>query len=169
MLAAVGTAAVLASREKSVSTGQSPAPVNLLVLVTGFVAGVLLHGLLDWLPHSYPIKSVLDVGIALALLAVAMTLAEPRYRLLLGVCALGSMFPDLVDLGPAILNKRFGWSLPAVKIFPWHWRQYSGSIYDGSRNFESLFFHFLVVVTSLGLLYLYRNDLFAQMRNKNGN
>lgn len=60
---------------------------------------------------------------------------------LLGVCFIGSLFPDLIDLGPAIANKYLGLSLPVFKVFPWHWQEHSGSIYDGSRATESLLCH----------------------------
>lgn len=80
----------------------------------------------------------------------------PPARVLLSACYLGALFPDLVDLGPAIVNKRLGWSLPVVKIFPWHWPRYSGSVYDGSRRAESLVYHLLVGGGSLFLLYANR-------------
>jgi hypothetical protein len=76
------------------------------------------------------------------------------------VCFVGCIFPDLIDLGPAIVNKRTGWSLPVVKIFPWHWREYSGSIYDGSRAVESSLYHLIVAGVCLILLYAYRRELF---------
>ena len=99
-----------------------------------------MHGLLDWIPHSYPIDSAADVSVSLVLLTVVMILVQPKHRFLFGACAFGVLAPDLVDLGPALINKRLGWSLPVFKFFPWHWRQYSGSIYDGSHRMESLSF-----------------------------
>lgn len=130
------------------------------LLAVGFVAGVLLHGLLDFVPHSYPIKSGLDVVFSLILFVAAIAFSKRQHRFLIGACFLGAIFPDLVDLGPAIVNNHLGWSVPVVKIFPWHWRQYSGSIYDRSRGFVSLFWHFLVVGFSVVLLYRYRRTLF---------
>ena len=63
----------------------------------------------------------------------------------------------------ALQTKRLGWSLPVFKFFPWHWPQFSGSIYDGSRGFTSLSCHLLVVTASLAMLYLYRDSLFAEL------
>jgi hypothetical protein len=165
IVSAVGAAAVLSATRKNGTSHQPGSSPNLLVLAVGLVAGVLLHGLLDYAPHSYPIKSVADVGLSLGLLTVAFVMVEPSHRLLLGACSLGAVLPDVVDLGPAIINKQLGWSLPVVKLFPWHWRQYSGSIYDGSRKFESVLCHSLVLAGSLSLLYVYRKSFATQKKN----
>jgi hypothetical protein len=165
MLSAVATAAILSSRQNN-RTSHRCVPPNLSVVAAGFVVGVFAHGLLDYAPHSYPIKPIADVSISLALLGTAMTLANPRCRLLLGACSLGSVFPDLVDLAPAIVNKRLGWSLPVVKLFPWHWRQYSGSIYDGSRKLDSLLCHILVIAASFILLCVFRRSFLAQKHDR---
>lgn len=138
-LTALATAAVLSSRQEAQTSRSSAARDRLPVLAVGFVAGVIVHGLLDIAPHSYPIRSGADVVLSLSLCAAAIALGKPQHRLLVGACFLGAIFPDLVDLGPAILNKRLGWSVPVVKVFPWHRPQYSGSIYDGSRVYASLF------------------------------
>jgi hypothetical protein len=159
-LASFATAAVLCSKLKSAHPHRLFAAADLPVLTVGFGAGVLLHGLLDYAPHAYYIKSAVDVLLSLALCSGVSLLARRRHRLLLGVCFLGCIFPDLVDLGPAIVNKRLGWSLPVVKVFPWHLREYSGSIYDGSRGVESFLYHLSVAAGSLALLYLYRWKLF---------
>jgi hypothetical protein len=159
-LASFATAAVLSSKLKSADSRRLFAPADLPILAVGFVAGVLMHGLLDYAPHAYSIKSAVDVLLSLALFSIALLLAGRRHWLLLGVCFLGCVFPDLVDLGPAIVNKRLGWSLPVVKVFPWHWREYSGSIYDGSRGVESFLYHLIVAGGSLILLYAYRRQLF---------
>jgi len=136
------------------------------LLAAAFVLGVLLHGLLDWIPHSYPINSVVDVSVSLILLIVVTIFVQPKHRFLFGACAVGVLAPDLVDLGPALINKRLGWSLPVFKFFPWHWRQYSGSIYDGSHKIESLLLHLAVVGISLALAYIYRDQLFGQIRRE---
>lgn len=165
IVSAVGAAAVLSSIRKNGTRYEPSAPSNLSVLTVAFIAGALLHGLLDYAPHSYPINSVVDVGVSLVLLTAATVLVNPKHRLLLSVCFLGTLLPDLVDLGPAIINKQLGWALPVVKIFPWHWRQYSGSIYDGSRKFQSMILHLLVLSASLGFVYAHRKDFLARIGN----
>jgi hypothetical protein len=160
MVAAIGATAALSSGKKRVSFLQSNSS-DLLFLAAAFVGGVLLHGLLDWLPHSYPINSAADVGVSFVVLAGVIVFVRREHRLLLGACAFGSVLPDLVDLGPAIINKRLGWSLPVFKFFPWHWQQYSGSNYDGNRNLESILCHLLVVGASFCLIWVYRCNFFT--------
>ena len=118
-----------------------------------------MHGMLDYVPHSYPIPSSLDVVISLALFFGSLFVVGSRRWLTFTVCFLGSIFPDLVDLGPALLNRHLGWSIPVVKVFPWHWRQYSGSVYDGSRSAESVLYHLLVLASSFSLLWINRKSL----------
>ncbi|MDQ3322286.1 MAG: hypothetical protein M3525_07640 [Acidobacteriota bacterium] len=84
-------------------------------------------------------------------------LVRRRNFILLVACYFGCLFPDLLDLSPAMLNKRTGFDLPVFKAFPWHWHIYSGSIYDGSRQFESNLWHSLMFATSISLLvYFWR-------------
>ena len=159
-LAGLATAAIISPRITSEDSPRSFARQDLFWLSIGFASGVLTHGLLDYAPHAYPFKSAIDVLVGLVLFCVALSVARRRYRLLLVVCFVGCIFPDVIDLGPAIVNKRTGWSLPVVKIFPWHWREYSGSIYDGSRAVESFLYHLIVAGVCLTLLYAYRRELF---------
>ncbi len=159
-LAGLAAAAVLSSRHQVRGSALFVAAADLPLLAVGFILGVLTHGLLDFAPHSYPIKSPADVALSLALFTTAFVFAKRRNWLLLGVCFLGSISPDLVDLGPAQFNKRLGWSLPVVKCFPWHWPQHSGSIYDGSRGLASFFCHLVLVGTSAGFVYVVRRQLF---------
>ena len=70
-----------------------------------------------------------------------------------------SIFPDLIDLGPAIANKIFGINLPILeKLFPWHWPHYSGSIYTNNCGVSTLN-HFLVVFTVVVICWFRRKDL----------
>lgn len=159
-LAALGTAAVLSAKPHTQSLRPASVHDPLYIQAIGFGAGVIVHGLLDTIPHTYPIKAGLDVMISLVLFAGAILLAQRPHRLLIAVCFLGAIFPDLLDHGPAILSKHLGWPAPAVKIFPWHWPQYSGSIYSHERNAASLLCHFVVVGISLVLLWVYGRNLF---------
>lgn len=126
-------------------------------LAVGFIVGVLLHGVLDFAPHSYPFSIPSDIIFSLLLFAIFASCVRRRNLILLVACYIGCLFPDLLDLGPAMLNKRTGLSLPVFKAFPWHWHVYSGSIYDGSRQFESNLWHSLMFATSVSLLvYFWR-------------
>ena len=133
---------------------------DLPFLAVGFVAGVLLHGLLDFAPHSYPFPAAFDVLLCLALFAAFAFLVRRRNLVLLVACFVGCLFPDIVDLLPAMINKRVNLGLPVVKVFPWHWREFSGSIYDGSQRFESNLWHSLLLATSVILLVSFRQRFF---------
>ena len=160
-LASVATAAVLSTQLKEKKPINSTA--GLTILVIGFTTGILLHGLLDWIPHQYPLPSVLDVVVSLILFSMIFIFAHREARWILFACFLGAIFPDLVDLGPAILNRQMQLHLPTVKIFPWHWKEYSGSIYDGSRRWLSILNH-LVVTGMTGCLILgFRKSLIRNL------
>ena len=162
-LTSLAVAAALSARPTKSVSNEMFAFSDVPLFVVGFVVNLLLHGLLDYLPHSYPIKSTVDVVLSLGFFVAGMILVRKPHRLLVAVCFLGGIVPDLMDLGPAIFNKQLGWHLPVVKIFPWHWRQYSGSIYDGSRKVGSFVAHVVVIGASLILLYVYRRGFFGRL------
>lgn len=153
-LASLTTVAVLSRKIKQRNAFSFP-PLNAyLFLAAGFTVGILIHGILDYAPHNYPLPSVIDVFLSLFLLAAALVVVKLHLWLLTIVCFTGGIFPDLVDLGTAIINKRLGTNLPVVKVFPWHWSHYSGSIYDGSRQIESAVYHLTVAALFISVCYL---------------
>ncbi|MGB1242831.1 MAG: hypothetical protein ACPG49_09940, partial [Chitinophagales bacterium] len=95
-----------------------------------FVVGIIGHGTLDYIPHCYPIPSKVDVILGLFIIVTCIWRSQHTYRLILFASFVGSIFPDLIDLSPAILHKYIGTPIPtSTKLFPWHWHEYSGSIY----------------------------------------
>jgi len=158
---ALATAAFLSSTRSHPASEATAARPSLLIAVIGFVAGVVEHGVMDYIPHSYPMPSSMDVAFSLILFTLAVALTKPQFRLLVTVCFIGSILPDLVDLGPPILNHHLGWSLPTVKLFPWHWPQYSGSLYHGMKRLQSAVAHAVVICVCVSLCWLYRHSLFA--------
>ena len=159
VLTGIAVAACLSPRQPS---------VKITSVIAGFGTTVALHGLLDHLPHSYPIKSTIDVALGLLLFGAAFLFAKPHLRPVLAACFLGCTFPDLLDFAPSILNHNLGLSLPVHKnFFPWHWKQYSGSIYDGSRKTESWLSHITAVAVALSLLW-HRRDLWEQTPSNSG-
>ena len=62
-------------------------------------------------------------------------------------------------LGPDILNHHLGWTLSTVKSFPWHWPQYSGSLYHGAKKFQSVVSH--CVVIGICVCWFYRQPFFS--------
>ncbi len=117
---------------------------------------VILHGVLDILPHSYPLKGKVDVILSLLILTGILIFTKSRYTLVFASCFFGGILPDIIDLGPAIVNKLKIVNLPVVKIFPWHWSQYSGSIFDGGNIYISLCNHLIVISFFILIIYIYR-------------
>jgi hypothetical protein len=146
ILGALGTASVLARTTKPAGAFPVASVSDLAAPAAGFAIGVVVHGAMDFAPHSYPLRASTDIIMALLMMAAAFAISDPRRWLLLGACCVGALFPDLIDLGPAMLNKHVGLSLPVVKIFPWHWPENSGSIYDGTRAVISALGHLIAVV-----------------------
>jgi hypothetical protein len=140
----------------------------LMKYLIGFVTGILVHGVLDLSPHQYPIPSKVDVILAPVLLLLFLFCSQKQDYPLILACFAGCVFPDIIDLGPVIVDKYLGISLPRLpfRLFPWHTKEYSGSIYDGSRNNESNIYHILVLVIGFGLIYAYRKNLFKFGKDK---
>lgn len=159
-LASLATVAVLSRKIKPRDAFSLPPLNEYIFFAAGFAIGILIHGILDYAPHNYLIPSIIDVFLSLFLLALALASVKRYLWLLTLACFTGGIFPDLVDLGTAIINKRLGTNLPVVKIFPWHWSNYSGSIYDGSHHIESAVYHLTVAAVFSAVCYLLRDRWF---------
>lgn len=158
-LGSFATAAVLSAKLAPCENGfflRSDLPF----LAIGFITGILLHGVLDFAPHGYLFPAAFDIALCLALFAAFAFMVRRRNLILLIACYVGCLFPDIVDLLPAMINKRVNLGLPVIKLFLWHWRDFSGSIYDGSRQFESNLWHSLLFATSVILLVSFRRQFF---------
>lgn len=119
-----------------------------------FFGGIICHGILDYIPHCYPLSAKWDILISTVVMAVALYLTKPHHRLLLCISFLGNIFPDLVDLGPAMVNKYLHLNLPIMqKIFPWHWKQYSGSIYDDNCGVSHVNHLLVILVVAIAVIY----------------
>jgi hypothetical protein len=95
------------------------------------------------------------------LLPLFLFISQKQNLLLILICFAGAVFPDVIDLGPVIVNKYLQIALLQLPFrFPWHLKEYSGSIYDGSRSVESALYHILLLLICLSLLYAYRKNLF---------
>ena len=112
---------------------------NKKISVFGFVLGVLSHGILDYIPHCYPINSKVDVISSLIVFLLLIYYVKKKFKILVITTLLGSIFPDLIDLSPGIMNSLFNINLPLFdNIFPWHFQNYSGSIYINNCNISNI-------------------------------
>jgi hypothetical protein len=165
-LASIATAAFLSLRPAQNSLQGITSGSAFAKYAIGFTAGILAHGILDYAPHEYPFYAKFDVPFALLLFMVTFFLVQPQNRLLLATCFVGALFPDLLDLGPAILNKNFGFPYFGLsyKVFPWHWKEFSGSLYEPSRRVESMLYHIILLLICTVALYLNKNRFFKLAR-----
>jgi len=121
-------------------------PNKPLYYISGFVLGVISHGILDYTPHCYPIHSKVDAILGLITIVFLLFTIRKEFKILSGFILLGSIFPDLLDLSPGIINNLFQLNLPTFNpIFPWHFHHYSGSIYSNNCSVSTLN-HFLVLL-----------------------
>ncbi|MDR2956429.1 MAG: hypothetical protein LBV43_15255 [Prevotella sp.] len=126
--------------------------------ICAFSAGLIIHGILDYLPHTYPFSATVDVFLSLLVVAALIISSKPKYWLIICLAMLGSVFPDVIDLLPSILNKYLTFDLPVGnKIFPWHWADYSGSIFIG-KSIASDINHFSVLIITIIVCYCRRKD-----------
>lgn len=155
--AAIGVAVMLTDTHKvkpdtifkdSISTG-----------FFAFVTGIISHGALDYIPHCYPVNSKADAILGLATIITLTLLTVKKYRPIIGLAFTGSIFPDMIDLSPAILNKYLGLSFPITdNIFPWHWHDYSGSIYTQECDVSAIN-HFIVLMIVAIVCWFRQADL----------
>lgn len=140
--------AVLVTNTKKIEHDKTNKSIYLTSLVA-FIVGIISHGALDYIPHCYPINSKVDVFASLCLFLFLLFITNRKYRFILSASFIGCIFPDIVDLSPGIINHHVGIYVPTFKkIFPWHWHEYSGSIYHGSC-YVSSFNHLLLFFTVL--------------------
>lgn len=133
------------------------------------IVGVILHGFLDYIPHCYPFSGLIDVAFSLSIMAIVTLCCKTFYVPIVLSAFTGSILPDLIDLAPSILNAKLGRSLQAHQpIFPWHWKNYSGSIFIKDCNASHLN-HLLVIITVLLLIFCRKDDVKTMLRSKKNN
>lgn len=154
---AVGIAVLLTDTKRI-----EQSPTRGMVVLTGFFAftvGLISHGVLDYIPHCYPINSKLDALGGLTMILLLTWLTNRKYRLIMILAFLGAIVPDVIDLSPAILNKQLGLDLPSLdKLFPWHWQEYSGSVYNSDCNVSTLN-HLILLFTIAVVCWCRRSDI----------
>jgi hypothetical protein len=138
-----------------ISTFSNNKTISAKHIFAGGILGVLSHGILDYIPHCYPINSKVDALVGLSFLIGFLLLVKNKWRLLSVVVLVGCILPDLIDLGPTIVNKLLNFNIfPEFNnFFPWHYHDYSGSIYNQVCSVSNVN-HFLTLLFSGTLVFL---------------
>ncbi|MBL7705601.1 MAG: hypothetical protein JNM21_08610 [Taibaiella sp.] len=130
-------------------------PKIFLTATAGVFIAFVSHALLDYTPHCYPINSKVDFIAGFILLFALIFFARKEYKVIMLVTLTGAVLPDIIDLLPAILNKQLHLKLPVYnKVFPWHWKNYSGSIYNGNCSTSHL--NTAMICFATGIIMLVR-------------
>ena len=122
--------------------------------ISAFTVNVFLHGVMDLFPHSHPISPYLDVIVSL-LIAALLFLVKKEYRTLILFCYLGSITPDVIDLGIFRVLR-----LGSLRIFPWHFLSvynFLNEIFTNSR--VNMIFNMVPVLACLGIVFFKRKRL----------
>jgi hypothetical protein len=135
---------------KRIVEGNKP----LKFLTLGFVGNIIGHGIMDLVPHNYPLTRNTDVLISFGIFLISMLFVKKKYISSVFFCFLGGSFPDLIDKAvfPII-------GLGRLKIFPWNWANTINFFYNQyfdlfiqSTNTAFKMFNILAIVVSLCLL-----------------
>lgn len=147
---------------KTIEEGHNFTNVKFIIIL--FCLGIISHGVLDIIPHCYPINSKIDFLVSSFLICTIIFLTNKRYRILIVFSFIGSLFPDIVDLSFPILNKYAYLNLQVHRnYFPWHWKIYSGSIYISDCTDSTIYQTILVIGVTI-ICYLYRSNIIGLMK-----
>ena len=158
---AVGVTIFSGVSKKGTNKGQT----SISVYVSSFVIGILSHGILDYIPHCYPLNSKVDVILSLLSILFFIYIVNKQSKLLMMITLFGCVFPDIIDLSLGILNSILNINLPDFdNIFPWHFHDYSGSIYNNECIVSNVN-HLLTLVFCIIIVFLNKNN-FKKVLNK---
>lgn len=118
-----------------------------LYLSLGFVGNIIAHGIMDILPHDYPLTRNTDAFISFAIFLLSIVFVKKEYALCVLSCFFGGVLPDLIDklILPIMGFRQF-------KLFPFHWANAINFFYKWYKFEMFELFNVLVVVVSLGIL-----------------
>ncbi len=157
VISSIGITASLMDTETAADSGSLRDQLPTMVFT--FSVGIISHAVLDYMPHTYPIKSKVDVIVSIIAVSILLILARKPYRLVVASSILGCILPDIIDIGPRMLNAYFGLAVPIHDLFfPWHWKSYSGSLYNQGYAVSAIN-HALVFVVLLIVFFIKRKGL----------
>jgi len=132
---------------------------TLKYLGLGFISNIIMHGVMDLVPHDYPITTMMDVFISFALFFLAIIFVKKEFRSAVFFCFLGGALPDLVDKGFFRVLR-----MNSIKLFPWHWSNVINFFYKWYKhNWLFTMGNILAIVVSLCLLWANRKFIFKSM------
>ena len=71
------------------------------IAVMALFSAIFFHGVLDYMPHCYPLHSKWDVLAGLCIMISGFALVRTNYRLIVAAAFAGCILPDVIDLLPA--------------------------------------------------------------------
>lgn len=127
----------------------------LKVIIIGIIVNILLHGVLDLIPHNYPISLMNDIILVLCLSIFSIIFIKKKYRILTLSCICGSILPDIIDkfIVKIVLNSK-------NYLFPWHDSEVVNKFYKIYIKFISVEYYglmnILITLIFLGVIIFYR-------------
>lgn len=159
---------VLGVASTSVMTKIIPEEDNIKIYKIGTIGvgiNILLHGILDILPHNYSLTMIKDGIITLFLIAVAMFFVNNKYRLLTLCCVGGAILPDVID---KIIIRNI--STVNFYVFPWHNAEIINNFYLVYLKIIPMQYFGItdIVVVGISLLFLilYRDKFIKSFKFK---
>jgi len=137
-------------------------PNKIKPYITPLLLNVALHGMFDLIPHSHLIPAIPDIIIALLIPALLILFVKKKYLILILTCYLGSVLPDVLDLG---VFRVLGFG--AFRMFPWHFigvYNFLNAIY--TDQFINVLFDVLAVLVCFVLLFWKRKDVQLMLRGE---
>ncbi|HHV30617.1 hypothetical protein [Acetivibrio mesophilus] len=126
----------------------------------GFASNIIMHGVMDLVPHDYPVTTMVDISISFVLFLLSIIFVKRELRNSVFFCFLGGVLPDLIDKGLFRVLR-----MNSIKLFPWHWANVINFFYKWYFNHAWLFSicNALAIIVSVGLLLINRRFIFESM------
>ena len=128
---------------------------SLQYIVIGFTGNIIGHGIMDLIPHNYPLTTITDVVISFIIFLISIAFIKKKCLSAVSLCFLGGILPDLIDKG---LLSIIGAN--NLKVFPWHWYNVINFFYKWYFDYIEYFYAFNIIVISLSVLILIFNRKF---------
>jgi len=122
----------------------------------GFISNIIMHGVMDLVPHNYPVTTMADISISFTFFLLSIIFVRREFLTPVFFCFLGGVLPDLIDKG------FFRVLRINIKLFPWHWTNVINFFYKWYFNHTWLFItsNILAIVVSICLLWINRRFIF---------